>query len=83
MIKLKHWADMLFSCNCMTKLLPKWRLLIVGSICWVSLALMAVLLDFEHPFIQISQKYSISNFMWRRYEEIYAQLGHFIDLISE
>ena len=44
---------------------------------------MAVLLDFEHPFIQISQKYSISNFMWRRYEEIYAQLGHFIDLISE
>jgi len=51
MIKLKHWADVLFSCNCMTKYLSKWRLLTVGSMCWVSLAFKALLLDFENPLL--------------------------------
>jgi hypothetical protein len=36
-----------------------------------------------YPSIPEFQKYSISNFKWRSYEEISAQLGQFIYLICE
>jgi len=71
---MKHWTDMLFSCNYMTKLLSKWRLLIVGSMCWASLALKAVLLDFEHPrlskYPRISEVLNFQHYvekMWRNF----------------
>jgi len=83
MIKLKHWAHVIFKQlydQIVTKMeTSNCRKYVLGLVLHVRL-FCGILNTPFYPSIPEFQKYSISSFMWRRYEEISSQLGHFIDL---